>query len=42
MPPPEEWCTEMKLAGTIETSDSPVRTFASFIVEAGKSGAESG
>ena len=32
---PEEWRTEMKLAGKIKNSDSPVHTFASFVVEAG-------
>jgi hypothetical protein len=31
----EEWRTEMKLAGTIKNSDSPVHTVASFVVEAG-------
>jgi hypothetical protein len=37
---PEEWRTEMKLADTIENPDSLVRTFAPFVVEAGKPGAE--
>jgi alkaline phosphatase D len=44
---PEEWCTEMKLADSIEvpTRSSPpnplcVPTVASFVVEDGKPGAE--
>ncbi len=37
---PEEWRTEMKLADSIEDPDSPVRTFASFVVEDGQPGAK--
>lgn len=37
---PEEWHTEMKLADSISEPNSPVRTFASFVVEDGKLGAE--
>jgi alkaline phosphatase D len=37
---PEEWRTEMKLADTIEDRESPVRTFASFVVENGQPGAK--
>jgi alkaline phosphatase D len=37
---PEEWRTEMKLAESIADPESPVRTFASFVVEDGKPGAE--
>ena len=37
---PEEWRTEMKLADSIADPESPVRTFASFVVEDGKPGAE--
>jgi alkaline phosphatase D len=36
----EEWRVEMKLADSIAAPDSPVRTFASFVVEDGKPGAE--
>jgi len=37
---PEEWRTEMKLADSIEDPNSPVRTFASFVVEDGQPGAK--
>ena len=37
---PEEWRTEMKLADSIEDPDSPVRTFASFVIEDGQPGAK--
>jgi alkaline phosphatase D len=37
---PEEWRTEMKLADSIGDPNSPVRTFASFVIEDGKAGAE--
>jgi alkaline phosphatase D len=37
---PEEWRTEMKLAGSIKDPESPVRTFASFVVEDGQPGAK--
>ncbi len=37
---PEQWRTEMKLADSIEDPASPVRTFASFVVEDGQPGAE--
>ena len=37
---PEEWRTEMRLADSIEEPDSPVRTFASFVIEDGRPGAE--
>jgi alkaline phosphatase D len=37
---PEEWRTEMKLADSLADPDSSVRTFASFVVEDGKPGAE--
>ena len=37
---PEEWRTEMKLADSIADPKSPVRTFASFVIEDGKPGAE--
>jgi alkaline phosphatase D len=37
---PEEWRTEMKLADSIEDPESPVRTFASFVIEDGKAGAQ--
>jgi len=33
---PEEWRTEMKLADSIEDPDSPVHTFASFVIEDGQ------
>jgi alkaline phosphatase D len=36
----EEWRVEMKLADSISDPDSSVRTFASFVVEDGKPGAE--
>jgi alkaline phosphatase D len=36
----EEWRVEMKLADSISDPDSPVPTFASFVVEDGKPGAE--
>jgi alkaline phosphatase D len=36
---PEEWRTEMKLADSIEDPESPVRTFASFVIEDGQPGA---
>jgi len=38
---PEEWRAEMKLADSIEDPESPVRTFASFVIEDGQSGAAS-
>ena len=37
---PEEWRTDMKLADSIAAPESPVRTFASFVIEDGKPGAE--
>jgi alkaline phosphatase D len=37
---PEEWRTDMKLADSLKDPDSPVRTFASFVVEDGKPGAQ--
>ncbi len=37
---PEEWRTEMKLADSIADPNSPVRTFASFVIEDGKPGAQ--
>jgi alkaline phosphatase D len=37
---PEQWRTEMRLADSIEDPDSPIRTFASFVIEDGKPGAE--
>ena len=37
---PEEWRVDMKLAESIADPESPVRTFASFVVEDGKPGAE--
>jgi alkaline phosphatase D len=37
---PEEWRTDMKLADAIEDPNSPVRTFASFVIEDGKPGAQ--
>jgi alkaline phosphatase D len=37
---PEEWRTEMKLADSIADPESPVRTFASFVIEDGQPGAE--
>jgi alkaline phosphatase D len=37
---PEEWRVEMKLADSIADPDSPVHTFASFVVEDGRPGAE--
>ena len=36
----EEWRVEMKLADSISDPDSSDRTFASFVVEDGKPGAE--
>jgi alkaline phosphatase D len=36
----EEWRVEMMLADSIANSDSTVRTFASFVVEDGKPGAQ--
>ncbi len=36
----EEWRVEMKLADSISDSNSPVQTFASFVVEDGRPGAE--
>jgi len=36
----EEWRVEMKLADSISDPESPVRTFASFVVEDGKPGAK--
>ena len=33
---PNEWRTEMKLADSIEDPDSPVHTFASFVIEDGQ------
>ncbi len=38
---PEEWRTAMKLAESIADPASPIRPFASFVVEDGKPGAES-
>ena len=37
---PEEWRAEMKLADSIEDPESPVRTFASFVIEDGQPGAK--
>jgi alkaline phosphatase D len=37
---PNEWRTEMRLADSIEDPDSPVRTFASFVIEDGQPGAK--
>ncbi len=37
---PNEWRTEMKLADSIEDPDSPVHTFASFVIEDGQPGAK--
>src|SRR5215204_1699604 len=37
---PEEWRTEMKLADSIKDPASAVRTFASFVIEDGKPGAQ--
>jgi alkaline phosphatase D len=37
---PEQWRTEMRLADSIEDPDSPIRTFASFVIEDGKPGVE--
>ena len=36
----EEWRVDMNLAGSISDPDSPVHSFASFVVEDGKPGAE--
>ncbi len=36
----EDWRTEMKLADSIKDPNSPVRTFASFVIEDGKPGVE--
>ncbi len=36
----EEWRMEMRLADSIEDPDSPVRTFASFVIEDGQPGAK--
>ena len=38
---PEQWRTDMKLVDSIQDRESPVRTFASFIVEDGQPGAKS-
>jgi alkaline phosphatase D len=36
----EEWRVEMKLADSISDPESPVRMFASFVIENGKPGAK--
>ncbi|HVE99801.1 MAG TPA: alkaline phosphatase D family protein [Rubrobacteraceae bacterium] len=36
----EEWRTEMKVADSIKDRESPVRTFASFVIENGQPGAK--
>ena len=37
---PKQWRTDMKLADSIKDRNSPVGTFASFVVEDGKPGAQ--